>query len=153
MRAWLKPVLDKLASFPVIRWGLWRDKHWQKNAKWSTALWAFNTAVFFFALKHFGNAYLALAIRTVFTESQAYAVSKWKLWGERQVSVGASSSLTVPVAVFCFLYHKGTALLLVAVFGLGAIPALIILTAIGVVENPLRYLYNREWAFAEKTGV
>jgi hypothetical protein len=55
------------------------------------------------------------------------------------------------MAVFCFAYHKAAVILLVAVFGLGFIPATAVLTGIGIAENPLRFLFNNKFPFAEKT--
>jgi hypothetical protein len=151
MNAWIQRALGKLVSFLSIVWGLRNDALWRRAAWWSTGQWFTNSVVFIFALKHFGNPYVALGVQAVYTEAQSYAINKWLIFGHRQVSVPSSSRLTVPVALFCFLYHKGTAFLLVAVFGLGAYPARAILTGIGVMENPIRFLYNRKFPFAEKT--
>jgi hypothetical protein len=152
MRTRFRTMLHMLTSLLSTLWGLRNNDLWRRAAKWSAGLWLFNTVLFFFALKHFGNPYLAVGIRTVATEVQSYAVNKLRIFPNRQVSLGTSGTWTAPMAVFCFVYHKATGILLVAVFGLGFIPATAVLTVIGIAENPLRFLFNNKFPFAEKTA-
>jgi hypothetical protein len=151
MHALLRIAQESIAHLPSTMWELRNDERWRLAAKWSAGLWAVNTVVFFFTLKQFDNAYLAIGLQTVLSEAQSYLVNKRRIFPDRAVSVPSSSSLSVPMAVFCFVYHKAAGILLVAIFGLGAIPAKAVLTGIGIMENPLRFLFNDRLPFADKT--
>ncbi len=147
----LKRARQKLAGLPVVRWGLWRDKRWQYTSLWSGAIWLLNTALLHWGVGKWGHGLLILIAQNIFWDSISYVANrKCKFfWGDRKVSTISSGGWTLAISVFAFAYHKAATILLVTFLGMGIIDARLLQGTIGVLENPLRYLFNNRVAFPE----
>lgn len=147
MRARPQAVTRKLASLPVVRWRLWHDERWQKTSLWSACVWSINFGVLYVGVTNWGHGWWIIIGQTLFWDAVTYFVNKKKFWGDRKVSYASSGSFAFAAWLFFFLSHKAM-LVLLAFLGIGALTAQIALAGIGVLENPVRYVYNNRYAFA-----
>ena len=150
MRGKLHAMRARLAILLFWRWQFWSDERWQKNAKWSAGSWAISAILFAFVFTNWGHGLLFLVAWTFVNDLANYAINRKRIFPDRHVSFKYSGSASLAVGTFCFAYHKATLLLLALVFGLGAYWIIGIQAAIGILENPVRYMFNKNYAFRNK---
>lgn len=140
----------KLASLLFWRWQFWHEPRWQKNARWSLGSWMISAALFAVVLNNWVHGLILLFAWSLFNDGVNYVVNKKEIFPDRKVNSWYSGSMCFAVGIVCFAYHKATLLLLATVFGLGIYWIIAIQAAIGILENPVRYMFNTNVAFAEQ---
>jgi hypothetical protein len=150
MRGKLYAMRARLAILLFWRWQFWHDSRWRKNVKWSACSWMFSALLFAFAFSNWRHGLLFLVAWTLLNDVANYVINRKRIFPDRHVSFKYSGSASLAAGIFCFTYHKAVLLLLAIVFGLGAYWIIGIQGAIGILENPIRYKYNKNYAFRNK---
>lgn len=151
MRARLQPVLDKLASLPVVRWGLWREERWIRNSQISITLWLLNFGLFYIGMKSFtSNTLLMNLSLSLSWDVVWYFINRFYLWRERKVSTGSSTGHAFLVWLLTFSVNQSAFLLFVGQAGVDWYYAKPLLTLVSIAGAVARYRYNDWRTFAEK---
>lgn len=141
----------RLASLPVIRWGLWREERWIKNSKISVGLWLLNFGLFYIGVKSFThNTWVMNFTLSLGWDVVWYFINRFYLWGDRRVSTGSSTGHAFLVWLLTFSVNQSAFWLFVGQAGIDWYFAKPLLTFVSIASAIGRYKYNNGKTFAER---
>lgn len=148
MRARIQTAFHKLASLPVLRWEMWRDRKWQLSSAQSGLFWVVGTYTIFKLLGRFGHHGLVLNLGvSLCLDCVAYGINKLWIWRHRQTTV--PRSLGRNLTAWAVMFGINVLIAWQAIDHLGTHHGRYALGGFGIVINPVVFRVRDKIVFAE----